>query len=190
MLARRKQPARHKQHQRGGACRAGWCESADVGVCCSITGPCGVVSHPVGVGVDGDSAPPFALHPLLLVQTQSVVKVTVGHRRVDGRLWKTNPLLLSSLRALRCSFSCVLVCFVRLGLLVVLIIQGGVCRPAVLNDHIWIWNQSGVSQPPASRGRQDRLTCVCVAELRGERNVIQSHVSASGTVEGHLKHHL
>lgn len=101
-----------------------WSMLECVGVSGWITGSCGVVPHPVGVGVDGDSAPHFALHPLLMVQTQSVVKVTVGHRRVNGRLWKTNPPQrepdLSSRLRLSClvlrSFRCVSVCFLHWGL--------------------------------------------------------------------------
>lgn len=123
-----------------------------------ITGSCGVVSHPVGVGVDADSAPHFALHPLLMVQTQSVVKVTVGHRRVNGRLWKTNPpqrepdlssrLRLSSL--VLCSFGCVSVCFLHWGLLLSLLTHTSVVTLDTSCDHTGITTATASYQQGAA----------------------------------------
>lgn len=142
-----------------------------------ITGSCGVVSHPVGVGVDGDSAPHFALHPLLMVQTQSVVKVTVGHRRVNGRLWKTNPPqrepdLSSRLRLSRPvprSFGCVCVCFLLWGLPLSLLTHASVETSDTSCDHTGITASTASYQQGAAA---------------------QSHLCLCGRTQGKTKCHL
>lgn len=66
------------------------CQCCHCAVCASVwlTCSCGMVSYPVGIRLNWNSAPHFTLCSLLIVQTQTIVKVTVGYRWIKGRLWK------------------------------------------------------------------------------------------------------